>query len=86
MKNEQYSREALLEKYLATGLTPEEIEKLKKQRATGEWIHGCTNGPGTEYCYCSECTEDALYDRSGFREFTRFCPHCGRPMKNPMGW
>lgn len=49
MKNEQYSREALLEKYLSTGLTPEEIEQMKvATKATGpcetcKWrrsIHG----------------------------------------------
>lgn len=46
----------------------------------GEWIHGCTNGAGTEYCYCSECMEDALKDAAGYTEFSDFCPHCGAIM------
>jgi hypothetical protein len=46
----------------------------------GEWIHGCRDGAGTEFCYCSECNEDALKDKSGYTEFSAFCPSCGAKM------
>lgn len=46
----------------------------------GRWIAGCTNGAGTEYCYCSECNEDALKDTEGYTEFSDYCPHCGAKM------
>jgi len=46
----------------------------------GEWIHGCTDGAGTEFCYCSACDEDALKDKGGYTEFSRYCPNCGAKM------
>jgi hypothetical protein len=46
----------------------------------GEWESGCSNGMGTEYCYCSKCSEDALKDKSGYTEFSTFCPNCGAKM------
>ena len=46
----------------------------------GEWIHGCHDGAGTEFCYCSECNEDALKDKGGYTEFSRYCPNCGAKM------
>jgi hypothetical protein len=46
----------------------------------GEWIHGCTDGAGTEFCYCSACGEDALKDKGGYTEFSRYCPNCGAKM------
>jgi hypothetical protein len=46
----------------------------------GEWIHGCHDGAGTEFCYCSECYEDALKDKGGYTEFSRYCPNCGAKM------
>lgn len=50
----------------------------------GEWIHGCRNGPGTEFCYCSECSEDALKDKAGYTEFSDFCPSCGADMRKDV--
>jgi hypothetical protein len=47
----------------------------------GEWIHGCTDGAGTEFCYCSACGEDALKDKGGYTEFSRYCPNCGADMR-----
>jgi hypothetical protein len=47
----------------------------------GEWIHGCSDGAGTEFCYCSECSEDALKDKGGYTEFSAFCPNCGCDMR-----
>lgn len=46
----------------------------------GEWESGCSNGMGTEYCYCSKCSEDALKDKSGYTELSTFCPSCGAKM------
>ena len=46
----------------------------------GEWVHGCTDGAGTEFCYCSACGEDALKDKGGYTEFSRYCPNCGAKM------
>ena len=46
----------------------------------GEWIHGCRDGAGTEFCYCSECSEDALKDKGGYTEFSAYCPNCGARM------
>lgn len=48
----------------------------------GEWIHGCTDGAGTEFCYCSACGEDALKDKGGYTEFSRYCPNCGAMMED----
>lgn len=48
----------------------------------GEWIHGCSDGAGTEYCYCSVCGEDALKDKGGYTEFSAFCPSCGAKMED----
>lgn len=48
----------------------------------GEWIHGCTDGAGTEFCYCSACGEDALKDKGGYTEFSRYCPNCGAKMED----
>ncbi|MFA5154446.1 MAG: hypothetical protein WC554_18015 [Clostridia bacterium] len=45
----------------------------------GEWVHGC-NEDAREYCYCSECSEDALKDKSGYTEFSDYCPNCGARM------
>ena len=47
----------------------------------GEWLHGCTAGMGTEFCFCSECGEDALKDKGGYTEFSRHCPSCGADMR-----
>lgn len=47
----------------------------------GEWIHGCSNGAGTEFCYCSECDESALIDKHGYTELSDFCPNCGADMR-----
>lgn len=46
----------------------------------GRWIHGCTQGAGTEYCCCSVCSEDALKDKGGYTEFSNYCPNCGAKM------
>ena len=46
----------------------------------GKWIHGCTDGAGTEFCYCSECDEDALKTKEGYTAFSDFCPNCGARM------
>ena len=47
----------------------------------GEWIHGCTDGAGTEFCYCSACGADALEGKGGYTEFSRYCPNCGAKME-----
>jgi phage terminase large subunit GpA-like protein len=55
------------------------IDRLAGERVHAYWIHGQHNN-GKTYCYCSECSENALYDSSGFREFSDHCPHCGVKM------
>ena len=39
------------------------------------WIHGQNCAP-----YCSECSEDCLFDGSGFIELSDYCPWCGAKM------
>ena len=71
MTNDKYSREALLEMYLATGLTPEEIEQMKKQRRKVKWVSfpiefgvikmslprcpDCDEVVGSKARFCSRC-------------------------------
>lgn len=39
------------------------------------WIYGQNCAP-----YCSECSEDCLFDGSGFIELSDYCPWCGAKM------
>ena len=51
-----------------------DITKVKH----GKWV--CGGNIVDKYCYCSECNEDALYDKGGMRKLSNFCPHCGAKM------
>ncbi len=66
--------------YLNTGLTPEQVEEMKKKKA-GEretTVYDCA-GPERDAYVCRKCGHIENFEADGPEENGwRFCPKCGR--------